>query len=294
MPPASTLHRAIFLDRDDTVNRNADLPDCAWENVKWGDLLKPQYALLIEGSRDALIALKDAGYKLIIITNQGGVARGGGTLRDVDAVNDQLRSLLNPDQEPCPIFGDQLIDCWYSCPFHPQGTNAPFNSEHDWRKPNPGMISAAAREHNIDLESSFMIGDKQRDLDAAIGAGVPASQTIQVGPNADCPDLAHAARTILNIDHTPKPTTSVTLRALDASSRPLSDERTRSTVESAARALAERTGITLSDLSLSDDAVTATLAIHQLGALAFMAELRRTTNSWHAHTHGSPLWTAHH
>lgn len=294
MPPASTLQRAIFLDRDDTVNRNADLPDGAWEGVKWGDLLKPKYALLIDGSRDALIALKDAGYKLIIITNQGGVARAGGTLRDVDRVNDQLRSLLNPDPESLPIFGDQLIDCWYSCPFHPDGSAKPFDREHDWRKPNPGMISAAAREHNLDLESSYMIGDKQRDLDAAISAGVPKSQTIQVGPNADCPDLAHAARTILNIDHTIESATSVTLRALDPSTHPLSDERTRSTVESAARAIAERTGITLSDLTLSDDAVTATLAIHQLGALAFMAELRRTTNSWHTHTHGSPLWPAHH
>ena len=294
MPPPSTPRRAIFLDRDDTVNRNADLPDAAWEGVKWGDLLKPEYALLIEGSRDALVALKDAGYRLIIITNQGGVARAGGTLRDVDAVNDQLRSLLNPEDEAQSIYGDQLIDCWYACPFHPTGTHTPFDQEHDWRKPNPGMIAAAAHEHNLDLASSFMIGDKQRDLDAAISAGVPASQTIRVGPNADCPDLAHAARTILNIDHTPKPTTTVSLRALDAHAHPLDDQRTRSTVESAARAIAERTGITLSELRLSDNAVTATLAIHQLGALAFMAELRRTTNTWHTHTHGEPLWPAHH
>lgn len=294
MPPPSTPRPAIFLDRDDTVNRNADLPDAAWEGVKWGDLLKPEFALLIDGSRDALIALKDAGFRLIIITNQGGVARAGGTLRDVDAVNDRLRSLLNPDPEPLPIYGDQLIDCWYACPFHPTGTHSPFDQEHSWRKPNPGMITAAAREHHLDLKSSFMVGDKQRDLDAAIGAGVPASQTIQVGRDADCPDLAHAARIILNIDHTPKPTSKVTLRALDAQSHPLNNDRTRATVESAARAIAERTGITLSDLTLTNDAVTATLAIHQLGALAFMAELRRTTNSWHTHTHGSPLWPAHH
>ena len=52
---------AIFLDRDDTINRNADLPDGAWEGVKWGDLVKPEYALLVPGAREALIALKDAG-----------------------------------------------------------------------------------------------------------------------------------------------------------------------------------------------------------------------------------------
>ncbi len=295
MPPSP--RRAIFLDRDDTVNRNADLPDAAWEGVKWGDLLKPEFALLIEGSRDALIALKDAGYRLIVITNQGGVARQGGTLSDVNAVNDQLRTLLNPTSEPASIFGDQLIDAWYACPFHPDADSEPFNTEHNWRKPNPGMISAAAEEHNIDLAVSYMIGDKQRDLDAATSAGIPVSQTIHVGPNAPCPDLAHAARVILKLNHPSKadqPTSTVTLSTIKENTAPLADERIRKTVESAANALAERTGIKLTALTLVDSQITATLAIHQLGALAFMAELRRSTNAWHMHTHGSLLWPEHH
>ena len=295
---------AIFLDRDDTINRNPDLPDGAWEGVKWGDLLKPDYALLIPGVIEALRALKDAGYALVVITNQGGVARAGGTMRDVDACNDRMRALIHQSEhresghdDQLALFDDQLIEAWYACPFHPEtGTVEHLSREHTWRKPHPGMVHAACAELNLDPARSWMVGDKQRDLDAAIAAGVPASQTIRVAHDSPVPDLAHAARLILDIedhvgDHEPAAIRStVTLHPIDPYAHPLADERVRATVQASAHAIAERTGVVLSELTVTDSSVSATLAIHKLGALAFMAELRNHTNRWHNSHTGKDLW----
>lgn len=291
---------AIFLDRDDTVNRNADLPGAAWAGVKWGDLLKPEFALLVDGARDALIALKDAGYVLVIITNQGGVARAGGTMRDVDACNDRMRTDLhqsNHNHDEYSLFDDQLIDAWYSCPFHPEtGVLTHLAVEHEWRKPHPGMIVAACKELNLDPARSWMVGDKQRDLDAAIAGSVPASQTIRVAHDSPIVDLAHAARLILDIDEVNPSdqadaiTSTVTLHPIDPYAHPLADERIRRTVEAVAMSIAERTGIKLIEIDTTDTEIRATLAIHKLGALAFMAQLRNDTNRWHRSHTGKNLW----
>ena len=298
MPTPSTIspRPAIFLDRDDTINRNADLPDGAWEGVKWGDMLKPKFALLVPGSREALVALKDAGYTLVVITNQGGVARAGGTMRDVDACNDRMRMHLHQSEhdDERALFDDQLIDCWYSCPFHPEtGVLTHLSVEHEWRKPHSGMIVAACGELNLDPLRSWMVGDKQRDLDAAIGAGVPEAQTIRVAHDSPVRDLAHAARLILELGEEPESesqSSTVTLSPIDPYAHPLSDEKVRRTVESVANSIAERTGIRLIELDVSDTRISATLATHKLGALAFMAELRRSTNRWHRSHSGKDLW----
>ena len=297
------LAPAIFLDRDDTINRNADLPAGAWEGVVEGDLLKPDFALLVDGARQALIALKDAGYRLVVITNQGGVARAGGTMRDVDACNDRLRASLHQSTHSCDelsLFDDQLIDTWYACPFHPQtGVLTHLSVEHEWRKPHPGMILAACQELHLDANRSWMVGDKQRDLDAAISAGVPESQTIRVAHDSPVADLAHAARLILDIeddhaDSNDDPISTVTLHPIDPYAHPLTNEKIRKTVESSAHAIAERTGIELINLETTASSVTATLKVHKLGALAFMAELRRITNRWHMSHTGKTLWPSVH
>lgn len=295
-PPSRQPRPAIFLDRDDTVNRNADLPDAAWEGVRWGDMLKPEFALLVPGAREALIALKDAGYALVVITNQGGIARAHGTTRDVDACNDRMRMLLRQSEheDERVLFDEPLIECWYSCPFHPEtGVVTHLNMEHDWRKPHPGMIEAACKELNLDPQRSWMVGDKQRDLDAAISAGVPESQTIRVAHDSPVADLAHAARLILELEEEPdttSPVSSATLSPINPYAHPLSDNKVRRTVESAANALAERTGIKLIELDTTDSKVIVTLGTHKLAALAFVAELRRSTNRWHRSHTGKDLW----
>ncbi|MBL4698662.1 MAG: hypothetical protein JKX70_07500, partial [Phycisphaerales bacterium] len=140
-------------------------------------------------------------------------------------------------------------------------------------------------------------GDKQRDLDAAIAAGVPASQTIRVAHDSPIADLAHAARLILNIEEDQPDQadlSTVTLSPIDPYAHPLADEKIRRTVEAVANSIAERTGIKLIELDTSDTQITATLATHKLGALAFMAQLRRDTNRWHRSHTGKDLWPSSH
>lgn len=305
---------AVFLDRDDTVCRNGDLPDAAWGHRRPGDLLDPDHVHVLPGVREALIRMRAHGYAIVIITNQGGIARGGGSLTDVDACHDALRSQLPLDpgaapKAPHPV-AHTLIDACYSAPHHPSGSVDRFSNEHSWRKPGPGMVKAAARELDLDLTSSWMIGDKQRDLDAAVAAGINPDHTIQITtdgiespdapaqpgseplntPSFICPDLGSAAD---HIDQylapkSPIQAERVTLRA--ATPAALSDRRTRDTVTAAARGIAERTGVRLLDLEIGDASVTATIATHRLAAVAFLNELRRTTNAWHRRTHQSALF----
>lgn len=139
---------AVFLDRDGTIIRDADY--CS----------EPKQVAVFPGVRDALGRLKAAGYKLIIVTNQSGIGRGFFTL-------EQYRSV---EAETLRQIGDGLIDATYFCPDAPgQGC--------DCRKPAPGLILKAAREHHIDLARSFLIGDKESDVECGRNAGV---RTIRV------------------------------------------------------------------------------------------------------------------
>ncbi len=290
---------AVFLDRDDTINVNADLPEGAWEGVKWGDLLKPEFAVLMPGVKEALVALKQAGFVLVVITNQGGLARGGGTSRDVEAVNDALRRKLNESGEG--VFSEQLIDGWYFAPHHCEGCVEPYCCDHPWRKPHGGMIRAACDELGLDPAKSWMVGDKQRDLDAGMDAGIAQEHTIQVGPNGTHADLMAAAEEILTepegsggeVASDPKIAagTRVVLKSTDDAFVPMADGRTREMVEAVARGIAERTGVVIHELSCDEKKIEVVIGVHRLGALAFMAQLRRDTNRWHERQFGTALWS---
>lgn len=191
--PSSPLRPAAFIDRDDTIldtheiTRNDPIP---------GDLYDAARAALIPGSADALAKLKRAGFAVVVYTSQGGVARGSGTLADCEAVNDAMRRLI------AQATGDShVLTAVYFCPFHPKGSVAPFNREHTWRKPAPGMLTAAAAELGLDLSRSWAVGDKPRDCDAAAAAGIDRARTFLVGtsgePTAQCKDLAAAADLII-------------------------------------------------------------------------------------------------
>jgi D-glycero-D-manno-heptose 1,7-bisphosphate phosphatase len=125
------------------------------------------------------VALRRAGLALVVISNQGVVARGGATLEQVEAVNARLRGLL------IDASGQSLIDAVYCCPFHPKGRVPLWTREHPWRKPAPGMILAAAQELSLDLSRSWLIGDAERDLAAGAAAGLDAGRCIRVGAGLD-------------------------------------------------------------------------------------------------------------
>ena len=172
---------AVFLDRDDTlVAANAVAPG--------GDLGDPSLVRLLPGAADACRRLKDAGFFLAVVTNQGGVARGRYAEDDVRRVHDRLDELLGG-----------VIDDFRFCPFHPKGLVPEYTREHPWRKPAPGMLLDLAGAHGLDLGASWMVGDAPRDAEAGRAAGC---RTVLIGPDAGpadhaAPDLGAAADLIL-------------------------------------------------------------------------------------------------
>ncbi len=182
---------AVFLDRDDTLIECNALPP-APPPAAPGDLCDPALVQLLPGVHNALARLKDAGFLLVVVSNQGGVARGGLTVSRVQEINQRVSDLLPGPQ------GQPLIERFYFCPFHPKGTVPAFTREHPWRKPAPGMILAAREELGIDLAASWMVGDAARDVEAGINAGLAASRCLRIGPGQALADLGAAADFILS------------------------------------------------------------------------------------------------
>lgn len=185
------MRRAVFLDRDDTLIAANALPPPP-PPAGPGDLTDPALVRLLPGVPPALERLARAGFTLIVVSNQGVVARGGTDLAGVEAVNARLCALLPHPDHP----HRSLIDAVYTCPFHPTGRVPRFTREHPWRKPAPGMITAAAADLGLDLAASWLIGDAERDIQAGIAAGLDPARCLRIGP-AHYPDLPAAADAIL-------------------------------------------------------------------------------------------------
>jgi len=143
--------KAIFLDRDDTLIEDP------------GYINHPDQVKLLDGVAKALIEFGAMGYKLIVVSNQSAVARGIISEKALGEIHNRLKQLLAKE-------GVQL-DRIYYCPYHPDGAIAKYRKESDWRKPNPGMLLAAADEMDIDLSQSWMIGNSSSDMEAGLQAG---------------------------------------------------------------------------------------------------------------------------
>ena len=162
---------AIFLDRDDTLIVNRAITS---HTAHPGSLYDPALVRLMAGAAEACRVLKEAGYALVVVTNQGAVARGECTIAQVEATNERVREVVREE-------AGVEIDGVYYCPYHPKGTVSPWNVEHVSRKPQPGMLLAAARDLGLDMGASWMIGDAERDIQAALAAGIAVERTIVVG-----------------------------------------------------------------------------------------------------------------
>jgi D-glycero-D-manno-heptose 1,7-bisphosphate phosphatase len=167
----STHQPAIFLDRDGTINVEKRYlnkrSDWEWE----------------DGAIQALSSLKSAGFRLIIVSNQAGIARGYYTINEVNT----LHSVINEELRA----HNCAIDAFVYCPHHPE---FPESGECDCRKPSPKMITTAASKLNIDLKGSWMIGDKNIDVQAGVAAGV---QSILIGTGYGTAEAGAAAKDIL-------------------------------------------------------------------------------------------------
>jgi D-glycero-D-manno-heptose 1,7-bisphosphate phosphatase len=147
----SAARRAVFLDRDGTINVEKDY------------LWRVEDFEFIPGAPEAIRRLREAGYLVIVVTNQSGVARGYYTLADVEVLHRHLRQELKKS--------GAAVDGFYVCPHHPTEGVGEFRRDCGCRKGRPGMLLQAATEHGIDLADSYMIGDKEADVEAAERAG---------------------------------------------------------------------------------------------------------------------------
>ena len=152
------MSRAVFLDRDGTLN------------VERYYLHDPEALEIIPGTGPALRRLIDAGFELIIITNQSGIGRGYYTESDMHAVNDKLAAELAVD-------GVEFLKVYYA-------PEAP-DQDSPGRKPSPKFLHDAAKEFDIDLAESFMAGDKIADLECGWNAGVKKSILVRTGYGAE-------------------------------------------------------------------------------------------------------------
>jgi D-glycero-D-manno-heptose 1,7-bisphosphate phosphatase len=145
---------AVFFDRDGTINEEAGYLDHM-------DKLK-----IIPVAYEAIKQINLTGMKAIVITNQSGVARGYFTEEFVIAVNRRIQSDLNKN--------GAIIDKFFYCPHHPTEGKGIYLQKCTCRKPAPGMLLSAAREFNISLTESYLVGDTFLDIQAAKAAGLKA------------------------------------------------------------------------------------------------------------------------
>ena len=144
-------NKAILLDRDDTLIEDP------------GYINHPSQVKLLDGVAESLIELRTLGYKLVVISNQSGVARGIVTEQTLGEIHDRLKALL--------AGKGAYLDGIYYCPFHPDGIIPKYRKDSDLRKPSPGMILAAAADMDLDLSQSWTIGNSDRDIEAGKRAG---------------------------------------------------------------------------------------------------------------------------
>jgi D-glycero-D-manno-heptose 1,7-bisphosphate phosphatase len=141
----------VFLDRDGTLNVEVDF------------LRTPEELVLIPGAAGAVRTLNDLGLVTCVISNQSGIARGYITEADLGPIHVRLQEELGR--------GGAHIDCIYYCPHHAEEGLPPYNIECECRKPKTGMLLQGAREHDIDLASSYMVGDRTADVEAGLAVG---------------------------------------------------------------------------------------------------------------------------
>lgn len=170
--------KAIFLDRDGTINKYV------------GFLRNIDDFELIDGVAEAIRQINESGYLAIVVTNQPVIARGEVSWEELNEIHKKMATLLGKK--------GAYVDGIYICPHHPdkgfEGERPEYKIDCDCRKPKPGLLLNAAKDFNIDLSQSIMIGDSDRDVEAGINAGCKSSIKIE---SNEANGLLNATRTIL-------------------------------------------------------------------------------------------------
>lgn len=178
--PPTGLRRALFLDRDGILNEEI------------GYLYRPEDVRFVPGVFALMRTAVSLGYVLIVVTNQSGIARGLYSETDFEVLMAWMGDRLRDE-------GVSLAGV-YHCPYHPEHGVGELRREHPDRKPSPGMLLRAARDHGIDLRRSGMIGDRCSDVTAANAAGLLHAMLLDSGPGspgaAMCPGSYDRVRSL--------------------------------------------------------------------------------------------------
>ena len=176
--------KAVFIDRDGTINKYV------------GFLRNIDDFELLDGASEAIKMINQSGYLAVVITNQPIIARGEVTVDELNEIHDKMETLLGLD--------GAYIDALYYCPHHPHsgydGEIKELKFDCECRKPKPGMLLQAAKDLNIDLSESWMIGDGENDVKAGQSAGCKTAlitQNDDFGQDVSCQSLFDFAKNVL-------------------------------------------------------------------------------------------------
>ncbi len=179
------MHRAVFLDRDGTINDMVHSP----KSDRPDSPATPDEFHLLPGVGPAIRIINEAGFLAVVVSNQPGIAKGRFTAEDLDAVTQKMHDEL-------ARFGAKLNQVLY-CPHHPDGVRGEFSVVCECRKPKPGLLLKGARSLKVDLSSSFLVGDTITDIQAGRAVGC---RTFLLGNSAS--DRKRAASDgLVNPDH---------------------------------------------------------------------------------------------
>lgn len=177
---ADTTRRALFLDRDGVINEEI------------GYLIRSEDVRFVPGLFPLLRTAVELGYRLVVVTNQSGIARGLYTETEFHALMEWVAAELARERI--------TLDCIYYCPYHPEHGEGQYRREHPDRKPGPGMLLRAAEELSLDLQQSLMVGDRCSDIAAANAAGLREAFLLHGTENRACPGPHLAVRSLAEVE----------------------------------------------------------------------------------------------
>jgi D-glycero-D-manno-heptose 1,7-bisphosphate phosphatase len=171
---------ALFLDRDGILNEEVGYL-YRQEDVRW-----------VEGTFSLCRTAQELGYRLIVVTNQSGIARGLYSEADFQTLMEWMGVELERERV--------TLEGVYFCPFHPHEGVGEYRREHEDRKPGAGMLLRAAREHGLDLTRSVMIGDRCSDVGAANAAGLRKAFLLRGTETVPCPGDYEAVGSLAEVE----------------------------------------------------------------------------------------------
>lgn len=172
--------RALFLDRDGVINHEV------------GYLYRPEDVRWVEGIVPLCRTAQSLGYKLIVVTNQSGIARGYYTPQQFEDLMTWMRAELARD--------GITLNAVYHCPYHPVHGVGEYKREHEDRKPGPGMLRRAATEEWVDLSQSVLVGDRCSDIAAANAAGLKQAFLLRGTESVPCEGVHQMVESLAEVE----------------------------------------------------------------------------------------------